>query len=140
MQFNSKFFLGLTLGLALGFVAFNVGSANSTNSKSSAIDATNDATNGDFITAEQANPLEENYKNYIDGLNQNGASIGGVVGESNLRDITKAIGGNGLVKYRFYKTEEPGEAKIGIIFYAPNGKILKTGASAFCPTICDPGF
>lgn len=133
MKLNSKFFLGLTLGLALGFVAFNVGSANSTNSNPDVIAQTNDATTGNFITAEEAMPLEQNY---INGLNQNGASIGEVIGESNLRDITKAIGGNGLVKYRFYKTSEEGDAKIGIIFYGPNGKVLQTGVAAFCPTMC----
>lgn len=138
MKSNSKFFLGLTLGLALGFVAFNIGSANSTNNKVDVSTAMNDATNGDFITAADAMPLEQNFKNYMTSLNQSQASIGGVIGESNLRDLTRGLGGNGLISYKFYKAPGEGDAKIGVIFYNANGKVLKSGSAAFCPMVCDP--
>ena len=72
------------------------------------------------------------------GLNQSQASIGGVIGESNLRDLTRGIGGNGLIAYKFYKAAGDGDPKIGVIFYNANGKVLKSGAAAFCPMVCDP--
>lgn len=138
MKSNSKFFVGLTLGLALGFVAFNLSSAYSTNAEQMSSTVSDDATNGAFITATEAKPLEENFKKYMNDLNQGGASIGGVIGENNLRSLTRAIGGNGLIAYKFYKTSEQGEAKIGVIFYTASGQVLKSGSGAFCPTMCIP--
>ena len=139
MKNNSKFFLGLAVGLMLSFVAFNVGTLQSDNKTVPVIEdlkATNSSVEGEFISPSEAEEMINKFGTFSNNCN---TTIGGFIGKSNLRSIT-GLGANSLIKYRLYvEQNSEGKNQIGLLFYKDKDadKVLKTGNASFCPVVCD---
>ncbi len=149
MKIKNNFFLGMAAGLAIGFTLFSVNVANShtenmkpTKSNLTAITADDmHETHGGFITPEEAAILHENFNRDFVQANElpSTTSIGGVIGEKNIRDIIGIMGDTDL-KYRFYyDTDEAGVGHLGLLFYSPNEgeNVLRSGPGSYCPVLCD---
>jgi hypothetical protein len=140
MKQKLKFFSGLSLGLILGFVLFNV---NPSFSKESQVNASiPEDQKGNSITSSQASTLEAEFKQNFIAKNElhEKTSYGGVISKSNLNDIT-GWGADDLIQFKFYhKTGSEGEDQIGLIFYKKadgSSTIIQTGPGSFCPVMCE---
>jgi hypothetical protein len=150
MKIKNNFFLGMTSGLVIGFIFFSVNYANSHTetippAKASIIESVPlediDAVKGGFISAEEAATLHSNYVNDFIGGNElpSTTSLGGVIGEKQLRDIIGIMGDDNL-KYRLYYNEDAeGAGHIGLLFYSESNpqSVLASGPGSYCPMLCD---
>ena len=135
MNSTPKFFLGLTCGLLISFFVFNSNSVLNAKGTATETSTDNPAVDGSWETVETMNPKILSYKNEIVPKLPGNASTGGFIKRSVLNDITGSFDGT-YIKYQFY---HDGDGKIGIFFQkeSQSAKGIRTGSSAFCPTMCE---
>ena len=141
MKSNYKFYLGLSFGLLMGFLVFNLGSATGDSNKTHDVSLGNDddSISGSWVETTVIQSKIEAYQQFISekGLPEN-TSTGGYIKRTVLNDITGTMDGS-YIKYSFYYD---GDGKIGLFFQKEgddtNG--IMTGSAAFCPNLCNfPG-
>lgn len=139
MNKNFKFFSGLSLGLLLGFVLFNVNTSFSSTTETTA--NSNPSVDGFEISSAEADVLIASYQtNFVqkNGLPSN-TTRGGVISKANLKEIAGRTSDD-LIKFRFsHTTGADGADHIGLIFYktADATTAVRTGNSSYCPVLCD---
>ena len=126
MKSNSKFFLGLALGLAFGFVAFNIGTANSNNDPESVTVSPTETNAGTLIsiTPQQAEEMTGAYRGTIKG---------GQFSGKEMRSFLGGCLGDNTIYYRF--AEENGQT--GLVFYTNKNNAVKTDRASFRPVMCE---
>lgn len=146
MKLKNNFFIGLSSGLLIGFLIFNV-SLSTSNAESDPSIATAptavaevDSVRGGFISPSEAQGLHDAYVNeFLGRKGMPNTSLGGTIGHKNLRDLI-GIMGDGDLSFRFYHTtSEEGYDQIGVLFYPEKAEenVLRTGPGSFCPSLCN---
>lgn len=137
MKTTPKFFLGLACGLAVSLFTLNSNSnLNASSEKDTKVAGTVAAeVDGKWVTKESMQPKIQSYESQILPKLPQGASKGGFIKRTVLKDITARSHGD-YIKYSFY---HEGEGKIGLMFESQNEttKVLITSKAAFCPTMCN---
>ena len=141
MKSNYKFYLGLSFGLLMGFLVFNLGSAIGDSNKTQDVSLGNAdvSITGSWVQTADMQPQIDAYKKFITEKNlPENTSTGGFIKRTVLNDITGTMDGS-YIKYSFYYD---GEGKIGLYFQkeGDDSEGIRTGAAAFCPNMCNyPG-
>lgn len=138
MKSNYKFYLGLSFGLLIGFIAFNIENATSENTNTNQISNINGDVNvsGYWVNSSEIQPKIDAYKKFIMEKNlPENTSTGGFIKRSVLNDITGSMDGS-YIKYSFFYE---GEGKIGLYFQKESkpDKGIRSGSDAFCPNLCN---
>lgn len=140
MKSNYKFFLGLSFGLLIGFVLFNVGSAfssdevNNTESMEGPSDPSIDGCWAPL--SEMQGQIDAYQTDFRDAYNlPANTSTGGYIKRTVLNDLTGLFDG-AYIKYSFYYD---GDGKIGLYFQKASKPEtgIRTGSAAFCPNLCN---
>lgn len=139
MKSNYKFYLGLSFGLFIGFILFNFSpafSSSTTNVNLSNQSSGNPSVDGSWEPLCDMQGQINAYSAFVSENNlPSNTSTGGYIKRTVLNDITGTMDGT-YIKYSFYYD---GNGKIGLYFQKqgdPNNGI-RTGASAFCPNLCE---
>jgi hypothetical protein len=137
MKSTSKFFLGLTCGLAVSLFSLNSTSNLSASSQKDTKVASTVAADidGKWVTKASMQSKIQSYETQILPKLPQGSSKGGFIKRSVLKEITGRSYGD-YIKYSFY---HEGEGKIGLVFesQAETTNVLITTKAAFCPTMCN---
>lgn len=140
MKSFAKFFLGLSCGLAIGFVFFSMNTAQSENvavphTQITNSDQLDDPKRGRWVTTEEATQMENAFTTFMTSKGAVGSNAG-FLGEKYIRDIIGCTGGD-CIKYAFTYENIGGQNKFGLVITDASGtKHLATGVDGYCPNQC----
>ena len=147
MKKFTKFFLGLSCGLLIGFLFFNTSSAISeiTGPDQNATPSVNrtqgEIPPGEVIDLETANSLVEAYRTNVMDACDAASTSGGFIDKASLNTLL-GEGGDAPIKFRFYYEANEGEGtggNVGVLFYSSKEATtaLRNGSGSYCPSLCD---